>query len=371
MDVLRVLSAKGFHRAESSSHISAMKTQNRGKLKWTLWLPACALLVQAQCKQVHRIEPLKERTIVSYNVENLFDTVDDPNTDDAEYNAGGKLQWDEAKYTTKLQHIAQVMQAIDSTGPAIIGLCEVESEKSLRDLVNQPFFKTNKYAFVHRDSPDERGVDVALLYRSREFKVQSTKWYNVPLEDPNDRTREILYVSGELNGYPLHVFVNHWPSRSKGQAASEPDRIAAARVLRSKLDSITAGNADARIICMGDFNDHPDDKSMRETLSARSRTDASSAYVNEMWGVNERKEGSHFYKGEWGALDQFVVSKPMTSANTGITVVGEGSVWKNKLVLFYDKEGNGRPNRTYVGNDYKGGYSDHLPILLKVMMPIE
>ena len=368
MGLVRTFGVKGFRQAESSSHISDMKSQKKGIQVWMVLLPACALLLQARCSKVQQLTLPEEHTIVSYNVENLFDMVDDPTTDDTEYNAGGKLQWDESKYTTKLQHIAEVMQAIDTTGPVIIGLCEVESDKSLRDLVNQPFFKKNKYAFVHRDSPDERGVDVALLYRLGQFDVTGKKWYSVPLSDANDRTREILYVKGELKGKPIHVFVNHWPSRSKGQEASEPDRIAAAKVLRAKLDSISATDADARIVCMGDFNDHPNDKSMREALGAGSRTDGASVYVNEMWEVNERKEGSHFYKGEWGALDQFVVSKPMASANTGITVIGEGSVWKNKLVLFFDKEGNGRPNRTYVGNDYKGGYSDHLPIVLKVAL---
>lgn len=351
---------------DNSLHLSAMKSFSSLWVQRLLWVSVAALFVHASCREVSSGNPTANAcTVMFYNVENLFDTQDDPSTDDGDFTPTGKLKWNDERYRTKLEHIAEVVSGVDAVGPALVGLCEVENETVLRDLMKQSFFREKKYAFVHRDSPDERGIDVALLYRKGIFQPSHTRFFQVPLQEANDKTREILYVRGALEKEEIHVFVNHWPSRSKGQQESEPDRLSAARVVKLRTDSILNLDPMARIVIMGDLNDHPDDKSVREVLGATS-PQAAGVLVNTMWNMAERKEGSHYYKGEWGALDQVIVSKAMLTATSGWKLEGEGRAWKQPLVLFTDRDGNARPNRTYVGEDYKGGYSDHLPVFISL-----
>jgi predicted extracellular nuclease len=313
--------------------------------------------------------------IMCYNVENLFDTQNDPNKNDDDFTPSGKLAWDEAKYQTKLLHIAEVIKAVDANLPAVVGLCEVENAAVLKDLVKQPLIKEAKYGIVHYESPDERGIDVAMLYKKDSFKLISSKAIVTELPNPQDKfTRDILYVKGNLEGGEVHLFVNHWPSRSGGQEQTEPLRMFVASVLKHHLDSIRGVDANAKIICMGDFNDFPDDKSMANVLNAgpsekelasNELPSSSYAYYNYMWQLQRKKEGTHYYKGEWSPLDQFVCSKALVEGNSGwVSAPGSAHIFRGDLVMFSDKEGNKRPNRTYVGNDYKGGYSDHLPVYL-------
>jgi predicted extracellular nuclease len=361
----RVIIVLGGALLPNSLHLSGMKSNSFVWLHRLLWLTVASLFVHASCKDVAANAGSGDGcTVMFYNVENLFDTSDDPKTDDSDFTPAGKLKWDDERYRTKLKHIEEVVSGIDAQGPALVGLCEVENGAVLNDLVRQPFFKDKKYTFVHRDSPDERGIDVALLYRKGMFQPETTEFFQVPLQEAKDRTREVLYVKGKLQKEDVHVFVNHWPSRSKGQAESEPDRMSAARVVKMRVDSILNLQKDARIVIMGDLNDHPDDKSVRDVLGAVPPASLSGELVNMMWSVADRKEGSHYYKGEWGALDQIIVSSGMIAGNAGWLVKGDAQVWKQPLVLFTDRDGNARPNRTYVGNDYKGGYSDHLPVFI-------
>jgi predicted extracellular nuclease len=313
--------------------------------------------------------------IMCYNVENLFDTTNDPAKNDEDFTPQGKLAWDDAKYQTKLLHIAQVIQAVDNNLPAIVGLCEVENAAVLKDLVKQPLIQNAKYGIVHYESPDERGIDVALLYKKESFKLVSSKAILTELPNPKDKfTRDILYVKGNLEGSEVHLFVNHWPSRSGGQSETEPLRMFVAGVLKHHLDSIRTVDANAKIICMGDFNDFPDDKSVANVLNAgpseselaqNEMPSASFAYYNFMWQLQRKKEGTHYYKGEWSPLDQFICSKALVEGATGWTAApGAAHIFRGDLIMFSDREGNKRPNRTYVGNDYKAGYSDHLPVYL-------
>ena len=310
-----------------------------------------------------------------YNVENLFEITNDPKTQDEDFTPEGKLAWNQERYEMKLKHIAEVMSGVDAKFPDVMGMCEVENKKVLEDLVAQEALKKAGYKIIHQDSPDERGIDVAMIYKSSSMKVISYRYFRVTLPskvDPN--TRDILYVKAEMGGDVVHFFVNHWPSRSGGQEVSEINRITAAQVLRSKLDSISKGDASAKILCMGDFNDHPSNKSIIETIYAGPNekeehgADLSTteyAYYDYMWEEERKGEGSYFYKGAWGPIDQFIGSWSLVNATKGISASPESAIiWKNDLVLFADKEGVKRPNRTYVGNDYKGGFSDHLPIVM-------
>lgn len=305
-------------------------------------------------------------TILFYNVENLFDTQKDPVNNDADFTPEGKLQWTEERLNTKLSRIAEVVTKVDSQYPVLIGLCEVENRSVLEKLVGLQPMLPGGYGIVHKDSPDERGIDVALLYRQPHFTPEEEEWLMVNLPDKEDPfTRDILYVKGKWNGESVHVFVNHWPSRSSGQAESEYKRILAAERLAGKVDEIYKVNPDAKVICMGDFNDHPADKSVKEVL--RAGVNPGDRLFNMMSDDQDRGEGSHWYKGEWGALDQIMVSPALLSARKGLHTTKEGAnILRESFLMFTDNQGQSRPNRTYAGEKYVNGYSDHLPVYLRI-----
>lgn len=304
-------------------------------------------------------------TVMFYNVENLFDVTDDPNVMDEDFTPEGKLKWTQERYETKLSRLADVIDTIPGVLPALVGMCEVENKMVLEDLVKEGKLKGAGYNILHKDSPDERGIDVALLYNPSMVKINSYNYISVVLPDPNDsRTRDILFVDASINKEKFYLFVNHWPSRSGGQAESEPNRLAVAGVLKEEIKKVEAADKDAKILIMGDFNDYPDNKSIAEVIGAG---DEKSAYFNFMRDDQVRKEGSYFYKGEWTVLDQFISSKALINSPKGLSVQYDSAViYKSEMICFKDKEGNLRPNRTYVGEDYKAGYSDHLPIYIKL-----
>jgi len=304
-------------------------------------------------------------TVMFYNVENLFDVIDDPNVIDEDFTPEGKLKWTNDRYQLKLSRLADVIDTLPGLLPGIVGLCEVENRAVLEDLIKQNKLFNSHYEIVHKDSPDERGIDVAMLYNPAIVKVSSFNYISVTLPNKEDtRTRDILYVNALINGERLHLFLNHWPSRGKGQVESEPNRIAVANVLKSEMQNIEAKYPDAKILVMGDFNDYPDNKSLAEVIGAGGEK---SKYFNFMLDDLQRKEGSYFYKGEWTVLDQFIASKSLLNSGKGLHAnMDSAIIFKTEMICFKDKEGNLRPNRTYVGEDYKAGYSDHLPIYIKL-----
>ncbi len=302
--------------------------------------------------------------IAFYNVENLFDIVDDPKKMDEDFTPDGKLKWNDERYHTKLNHLADVMDAFPGELPAFIGMCEIENRKVLQDLVKENKLKNGNYAIIHKDSPDERGIDVAAIYDSTVIKVDYFNYTTINLPDDKDPyTRDLLYVKATADGESFHLFVNHWPSRGGGQAESEKNRIAVANVLESLAGKILDADKNAKILIMGDFNDYPTDKSIAEVLNAG--ISSTNTFFNFMYDDHASKKGSYYYKGEWGALDQFMSSKGLKDAGKGWSAAeADAKIFYDDLILFQDKEGVKRPNRTYVGDDYKAGYSDHLPIYL-------
>lgn len=301
-----------------------------------------------------------------YNVENLFDTIDDPVTMDEDFTPGGKLQWNTARYQTKLDHIAAVMDAMPGSLPVIMGFCEIENASVLHDLVKHPMLSDAAYEVVHRDSPDERGIDVALIYRTSVLTLISTEAIRIKLTDEKDpNTRDILYAKMKCGNDELHFFINHWPSRRGGETESEVHRLTAAAALRAKTDSIFKTDEKAKILIMGDFNDYPTNRSISEILGAGG--DNSKAFFDFMLDDHLAKRGTHYYQGEWGALDQIIVSRGMMDNKSGCNLSQEDvAIFNSELVMFKDKEGNLRPNRTYVGDKYVGGYSDHLPVFARI-----
>jgi len=222
------------------------------------------------------------------------------------------------------------------------------------------------YVVIHRESPDDRGIDVALAVDPKVFMPDTFLFHRVIVPNPErPTTRDILYVRGFVNGKRLHLFVNHWPSRSGGQEITEPYRMEAAKVLKSKMDSILLRDPDARILSMGDMNDHPNDRSMTEGLRARGQEPAH--YFNYMEKTYKDGFGSYFYKGKWGALDQFIGSWPLVRSETGIFARDTSArIYDEKWLMYTNDKGENSPNRTFAGDKYTGGYSDHLPIVIRL-----
>jgi predicted extracellular nuclease len=302
--------------------------------------------------------------IMSYNVENLFDTIDDPNKADEDFTPTGKLQWNTARYYEHLNHTVDAITNKGTNFPAIVGLIEVENGTVLNDLVNTSFLKGRGYQVVWYEGPDERGIDVAMIYDSNRVSVIASRAIPVVLEsvtDPN--TRDILKVTVKVGSEDFNLFVNHWPSRRGGQDESEMHRIKAASVLRKEVDQILAVNIKSNIICMGDFNDFPSNKSIHEVLQAGGENERSVLY-NMMSDFEALKKGTHFYKGEWSPLDQLMVSYGMLFNR--FVDVNSFEVVSYDFLYYTGKDGVKSPARVYVGDSYKGGYSDHLPILMHV-----
>ena len=305
----------------------------------------------------------REISIGFYNVENLFDTLDDPDKDDDEFLPTAERKWTDERYADKVVKLSTVISKLGNSLPAIVGLCEVENKKVIEDLTKADALKKGKYEVVHYDSPDQRGIDVGLMYRTEKFKVIYSKPIAVTLPETERPTRDILYVKGKVTEGPeLHVFVNHWPSRWGGAEESEYKRVAAARTLKANIDSIIGVDPDALIISMGDFNDYPYNKSITEILGADS-LNSSSTLVNLMSGLEAEHRGSFNYKGDWGFLDQFIVTRTLTDYQLpDIVSSSTQPYFFEEMVYTNETYGDVKPNRTYGGTKYFGGYSDHLPV---------
>ncbi len=303
-----------------------------------------------------------------YNVENLFDTYDDSLKNDNEFLPEGERYWNNYKYYTKLNQIYKVIVAIGEWNPpAIIGLCEIENRKVLNDLVNNTPLVKFEYKIIHKESPDKRGIDVGFLYREKLFKPLSHEAIAINfLDSPDTKTRDILYVKGKVNKKDtVHIFINHWPSRWGGQLESENRRLFAASVLRSKIDSIFDLSSESNIIITGDFNDYPDNKSMQQILKANKEFNQiinSQLYNLSSHFSSASNIGTTKYQGNWGILDQFIVSGYMLDYNNIYTGQNNTFIYSPDFLLEPDDSYFGfKPFRTYRGLRYNGGYSDHLP----------
>ncbi len=312
-----------------------------------------------------------ELQILFYNVENLFDTINDPQIRDGEFTPDGSKHWTYYRYREKLNHIAKVLMNTEQwEPPAVAGFCEVENRGVLEDLISSTSLLKFNYGIVHRESPDERGIDVALIYRKDLVEIIGSRALAVRFPyDTADRTRDILLATAVVGNDTLHFFVNHWPSRYGGLEASQPDRLEAAKVLRKAVDSLLAVDPMKKIIIMGDFNDGPENKSIYEILGARGTPDSldkSHPLFNFMYELKFSEGlGSHRYRGEWNTLDQFIVSKGLLEGKKWKAGTDAAEILHYPFLLTDDTRNPGSmPFRTYAGSRYLGGYSDHLPILL-------
>lgn len=311
--------------------------------------------------------------IAFYNVENLFDTIDEPMTIDSEYMPNSNLKWNQQRYEAKLKNTAKVIEEMGF--PSVMGLVEVENRRVLNDLTTKTALKAQNYGIAHFESPDERGIDCALIYKKADFTVKNAKPHRIEFPtDKADRTRDILEVSGVLRGVSVTVFVNHWPSRSGGAKESEPKRIFTGQVLRRAVDSLFKTDANARVIVMGDLNDDPNDKSILEGLKAvywnRDTTPKpiinKNAVYNLAAGVKRSGNGSYFYKNEWEVIDQMMVSGSFLDGRSKLVTTDAETIFNADFLTYKDKSGRKLPNRTFTGSVYRGGFSDHFPVYLMV-----
>lgn len=307
-----------------------------------------------------------------YNLENLFDTIDSPVKTDEEFLPTSSLQWNTAKYMSKEANLAHVISqlATDVTpdGVALLGVAEVENRKVLEDLVSQKELKSRGYAIVHIQSPDIRGISTALLYQPKYFTVTSSRALFVDLRRPTDSvgyyTRDVLYVAGILDGEPVHVLVNHWPSRRGGETASAWSRAVAAGVCKHVADSLRAVNPNAKVIVMGDLNDDPTNKSLTEVLNAKgdSKDLKPNEMFNTMYAHYKSGDGTMAYRDAWSLFDQIIISPPFFNKTSGGWQFYKSVVFRKPWLLETEGPYKGYPHRTFSGDVFINGYSDHLPV---------
>lgn len=311
--------------------------------------------------------------LLFYNVENLFDTRNDPLTEDDDLTPAGDKHWTSKRLNAKLLNISKViLNASGWASPDIIALAEIENRWVTEQLLTDTPLKNSSYKIIHKESPDHRGLDVVLLYNETHFYPLEYRYYPL-LSNSNqvERTREILYVSGILNETDtLHIFVNHWPSRYSGLLESKPMRMAAAKLLKSKTDELFQKYNSPKIVVVGDFNDNPTDESIKDILQASTVTENVNAKHLYNLAANWHKSsiGTLKYQSEWDVFDQIIVSGALINAESGYTTSeNDATIVQFPFLLEVDERYTGyQPFRTYNGFTYLGGFSDHLPVLLKM-----
>lgn len=310
-------------------------------------------------------------TVGFYNVENLFDTIDDPTKYDEQYTPSSDRRWNEEKYQTKLTNLAKVISQLNNDqAPEFLGLCEVENREVLEDLIATKALEPFEYKIAHIESPDERGIDVAFLYQEKLFKVTDIDAHQPDLSAFDDKTRDILHVEGKIaSGESMHFIVNHWPSRGEGLRKSEPKRILAAEKLKEIYTTILREDPQAKIIVMGDFNDEPSNKSISNTLAVSCDVNSVKAtqLFNAFCELEQQDFGSYKYRSYWDMLDQIMISNALLADTTGLHYQHNSASIKNEYWL--EQHGNkyeGSPLRTFGGRKYLGGYSDHFPVYISL-----
>ncbi|OFX76319.1 MAG: hypothetical protein A2X12_09200 [Bacteroidetes bacterium GWE2_29_8] len=305
-------------------------------------------------------------TIASYNVENIFDTINQPNNDD-EFTPDGKNKWTQKRYNKKINDIAYVISEIgkelSNKAPDIIGLCEVENRTVVKDIIATETLKKYNYQILHFDSPDKRGVDVAMIYNPLIFKLINCIPITLTIPEKKDfYTRDMLLATGNIESQTFHFIICHWPSRRGGEKKSKTLRIAAAQLCKKTVDSLITINPNANIVIMGDFNDNPDNESIYKFLNAKK--DSIKLKPNELYntsfGIYEQGVGSLAYQDTWSLFDQIIINQNLINNDSGYKYL------KTKIFnqsFLQQKEGRfkGYPWRTYIGRNYSGGYSDHFP----------
>ncbi|MBX2931337.1 MAG: endonuclease/exonuclease/phosphatase [Chitinophagaceae bacterium] len=333
----------------------------------------CSGLFSAAQQKSYKIS-----VIAFYNLENFYDTVNNPIVNDEEFLPSGARNYNSSIYLDKVTKLATVIskigtddkpESLSSDGVAILGVAEVENDTVLTDLVNHPLLKKRNYKIVHYDSRDARGVDVGMLYNPKYFKVEDSKPLFVKLPGGSKDayyTRDILWVKGKLDGETIHIYVNHWPSRYGGEERSAPAREAAALVCKKHIDSIAATDGEQKVIIMGDLNDDPINNSVTGVLKAKGKLkDVRKGGLYNPWTEMYKKGyGTLAYQDAWGLFDQIIISHPWLDKEQSGFYFFKQAIFNREFLTENKGRYKGYPMRTWDGNTYRGGYSDHYPTYL-------
>lgn len=331
-----------------------LKTMKKTLLTGLLFLAGISLFAQKN--------PVSLR-VGFYNLENLFDTINDTKINDEEFLPQGKNKWNSVRYTTKLNNLAKVILEMNGgKGMDVLGVCEIENRRVLEDLTRKTALKQVKYDIVHYDSPDGRGIDVGLIYNKKAMRVLKTN--KIIVKQPSDTlppTRNIMVVKAILGkSDTVYIFVNHWPSR-RGNVDNSERRVFAAQTLQHAIDSVRKESKNAQLIVMGDFNDTPADKSIGQLMEE-------SSLVNLMTLEKKMGNGSHYYKKEKNIFDQLMVSESLLQEKGFYVQPDGGRIFQPDWLLGEVYKGDGpAPLRTFAGSRYLGGYSDHLPVFVDLV----
>ncbi|WP_203256274.1 endonuclease/exonuclease/phosphatase family protein [Hyunsoonleella ulvae] len=302
------------------------------------------------------------QTVAFYNIENLFDLRNSKFTNDNDFLPNSVKRWTPKRYKNKLRKLGFAISNIgrEETGkhPAIIGLAEVENARVLEDLLDSKHLDDLDYDYVHFDSLDERGIDVAMIYDTKVFKPLHTETFSVILTDDDgspDYTRDILLVNGNLDGELVHLIVNHWSSRREGQQETEFKRLAASEKVSEIIDGITSKNEDAKIMVLGDFNDDPYNESVKRLTEDHS-------LFNPFETLRSFTRGTVKHRRQWFVFDQILISTNFFKSSKKEFEFFKANIFDADFLKQFKGHFKGAPFRTYVGKKYKGGYSDHFPV---------
>lgn len=340
----------------------------------TFWIAVFSVLVFSLQAQ----KQYKVGCIGFYNLENLFDTEDDPDIRDEEYTPEGSKSWTSQLYAEKLDHLAEVIAQLgielSPDGISMLGVAEVENRRVLEDLVAHQKIADRNYEIVHFDSPDRRGIDVGLLYQPKYFKVESSKVEPVLIyqaDSTRKYTRDVLLVSGKFDGDEMHVMVNHWPSRSGGEQASRAYREAAAAVCKQLKDSLIAINPTAKVVIMGDLNDDPVSSSVKNVLESKRKMNQVKAgdLYNPMFDLYRKGIGTLAWRDAWNLFDQVIISEGLLNDRNGYRF-HKAHVFNQPFLVQKEGQFKGYPFRTHAGSEYLGGYSDHFPVYVFLLKEI-
>ncbi len=330
-------------------------------------------LLKAQSKKT-----FQSALIGFYNLENLFDTINDPKIDDEEFLPNGPNRWNSEKYLHKLSQMSKVISKIGTDvnpdGLAALGVSEVENRGVVEDLIHTPLLKGRHYKIVHRDSPDRRGIDVALIYNPKYLKVTSTTMYRLHVPDkPNFRTRDQMLVSGLLNGEQFYFIVNHWPSRYGGEKRSRPLRNDAAALTRHISDSLLAVNPKAKIIVMGDLNDNPTNESVLKIMRAKGNRNQlkKGDFYNPMYKLYKKGFGTTAWRDTWSLFDQIFLSQGLLDRDFSSWKYYKVNIFHKPFMEQQEGKYKGYPYRTFAGGTWMGGYSDHFPVYIVLIREVK
>jgi len=319
-----------------------------------------------------QMEDYKVACVAFYNLENLFDTENDTLINDEEFLPDGKKSWTKERYAEKLDNMAFVISKLGTDvtpmGASILGVSEIENRTVLEDLTNHESLRDRDYKIVHFDSPDKRGIDVALLYQAKHFELVKAEpiVLNLTKLGSTRPTRDILFVEGLLDGEKMYFMVNHWPSRGGGEKKTKAYRNQGARVVKSVIDSLIKIDKNAKIFILGDLNDDPTSESIKSILSAKSKKSEVRAggIFNPMADLYRRGIGSNAYRDAWSLFDQILMSSGLLSKKQEGYFHYKTIIYNKKFLIQKSGKYSGYPFRSFSGSEYIGGYSDHFPVFV-------